>query len=204
MTRFVDELEYGFGWIEETRLQRTAHALAVEGRVWLIDPFEAAGVEERVRALGEPAGVIQLLDRHARDAASFAWKLGVPVHVVPRAVAGTPFSFFPIVSFRLWQEVALWWPERRLLVCGDALGTIPYFRAGSESIGVHPFLRPFPPHVLRGLGARHVLVGHGAGRHGDEVAAEVDETIAKARRRLPRWLAGIRRALGPQDPSSPY
>ena len=53
---WVDEIEDGFGWVADERLSRTAHALAVDGRVWLIDPFEAEGLEERVRALGEPAG----------------------------------------------------------------------------------------------------------------------------------------------------
>lgn len=147
-------------------------------------------------ALGEPAGVIQLLDRHGRDSAELARRLGVPLHVVPRAVAGSPFGFLPVVSSRIWREVALWWPEQRILVCGDALGTLPFFRAGGEPIGVHPFLRPFPPRRLRGLDPLHVLVGHGHGRHGTEAASEVDDALEHARRRIPRWLAGIRRAVG--------
>ena len=110
----------------------------------------------------------------------------------------TPFTFLPVSSWRLWQEVALWWPERRILVNADALGTIPFYRAGAEPIGVHPFLRLFPPQALRGLGAEHVLVGHGEGRHGDTAAVEVDDALAHARRRIPRWLAGLRRATGDQ------
>lgn len=197
-TRFVDELDGSFGWIANERLQRTAHVLEVGGRVWLVDPFDADGVEERIRELGDPAGVIQLLDRHGRDSATLAWKLGVPLHVVPRSLPDTPFTLLTVASWRLWQEVALWWPERRILVCADALGTIPYFRAGSEPIGVHPLLRPFPPRALHGLAPLHVLVGHGEGRHGPDAAAEVDDAVAKARRRLPRWVAGLRRALGNQ------
>jgi hypothetical protein len=158
--------------------------------------LRADGVEERVLTLGEPAGVIQLLDRHGRDAAAFARSLGVPHHVVPRAIAGSPFGFLPVTSLRFWREVALWWPEQRILACGDALGTLPFFRAGSEPIGVHPFLRPFPPRELHGLDPRHVLVGHGQGRHGARAALEVDDAIENARRRIPRWLAGIRRAVG--------
>jgi len=196
VTSFVDELDEGFGWIEDERLQRTAHALAADGGVWLIDPFEAGGVEERVRGLGEPAGVIQLLNRHGRDAAALAGKLGVPLHVVPRTLPGTPFTLLPVASSRLWQEVALWWPERRILVCGDALGTIPFFRAGSEQLGPHPLLRLFPPRALRGLAPLHVLVGHGAGRHGGSAGDEVDDALAHARRRIPRWLGGLRRVLG--------
>ena len=197
MTRFVDELEDGsFGWIEEAKLSRTGHALVADSRVWLIDPFEADGIDERVRALGEPGGVIQLLDRHARDSAAFAQRLGVPLHVVPRAVPDAPFGFLPVRSWRYWREVALWWPEHRLLACGDALGTIPFFRAGAEPIGVHPFLRFFPPRGLARLDPLHILVGHGEGRHGEGAAAEVDDAVVHARRRIPRWLRGIRRALG--------
>lgn len=198
MTRFVDEFEHGFGWIEDARLHRTAHALLAGGRVWVIDPFEADGVLERIRALGEPAGVIQLIDRHARDGAAFAWELGVPLHVVPRSVPDSPFTILPVVSRRLWQEVALWWPEERVLVAADSLGTLPFFRAGEEPIGIHPLVRLFPPKILSGLDPRHVLVGHGLGRHGDQGATEVDDAIAKARRRLPRWLVGIRRAFSAQ------
>ena len=170
---WVDEIEDGFGWVEDARLRRTGHALTADGRVWL-------------------------LDRHGRDCASLAWKLRVPHHVVPRSLPETPFTFLPVSSWRLWQEVALWWPERRILVAGDALGTIPFYRAGDEPIGVHPFLRLFPPRALRGLGAEHVLVGHGRGRHGDTAAVEVDHALAYARRRIPRWLAGLRRATGDQ------
>lgn len=101
----------------------------------MIDPFEGDGVEERIRALGEPAGIIQLIDRHARDGAAFAAKLGVPLHVVPQSVPDSPFTILPVVSRRLWREVALWWPEQRVLVAADALGTLPFFRAGAEPIG---------------------------------------------------------------------
>jgi len=197
VTRFVDELEDGsFGWIEEARMRRTAHALVAGGGVWLVDPFEADGIDDRVRALGEPAGVIQLLDRHARDSAAFAARLGVPVHVVPRNVPETPFVFLPVLSWRYWREVALWWPERRILAGGDALGTIPFFRAGAEPIGVHPLLRLVPPRGLTRLDPLHVLVGHGEGRHGADAAAEVDDAVLHARSRIPLWLRGVRRAFG--------
>lgn len=189
--RFVDEIEGGFGWIESSTMRRTSHALLAEGRVWVIDPIEGDGVEERVRALGEPAGVIQLLDRHRRDSAALSDRLGVPLHVVPQAVDGCPFRFLPVAWSRWWREVALWWPERRVLACADALGTIPYFRAGREPAGVHPLLRLAPPRVLAGLEARHLLVGHGVGLHGDLTGASVDDAIRNARRRIPRWLVQL-------------
>ncbi len=194
-TRVVDELEQGFGWIEDTRMRRTSHALAAAGRVWVIDPIEGDGVDERIRALGEPAGVLQLLDRHERDGAAFAARLGVPLHVVPREVEGSPFRFLPVASSRWWREVALWWPDERVLTCADVLGTISYFRAGAEPAGVHPLLRFRPPHSLEGLGAEHLLVGHGEGLHGPGTAAAVDDALRHARRRIPRWLAQLPRIL---------
>lgn len=186
--RFVDEHEGVLGWIERARLQRTSHALAADGRVWIVDPIEGDGVDERIRALGEPAGVIQLLDRHERACAAFAGRLGVPLHVVPRELPETPFAVRPVLRNRLWHEVALWWPERRILVCADALGTVPFFCAGDEPIGVHPLLRLRPPRALRGLDVAHVLVGHGEGLAD---GAAVERALTTARRRIPRWLAGV-------------
>lgn len=195
MIRFVDELDVGFGWTESESLSRTSHALAVDGRVWLTDAIAGEGVEERIRELGEPAGVIQLLDRHGRDCAALAARLGVPHHVVPASLHETPFRFLPVRRGRWWKEVALWWPERRILVCADALGTVPFFRAGDEPAGLHPFLRLKPPRALAELGVEHLLVGHGEGIHGPAAGAAVDEAVRTGRRRLPRLLAGLPRVL---------
>lgn len=191
----VDEHEHGFGWIEETSLRRTAHALVADGRVWLVDPFDADGVDERMRSLGEPAGVIQLLNRHERDGAALAARLGVPLHAVPSSLPESPFRLLPVARNRLWREVALWWPEHRILVCADAIGTIPFFCAGDEPAGVHPLLRLAPPRALAGLDVRRLLVGHGEGVHGEAAAEATESAIRTARRRLPRLLAGMPRAL---------
>ena len=193
--RIVDETEFGLGWMETTAQSRTSHALVVEGRVWLVDPIEPEGVEERIRALGEPVGVVQLLDRHNRASASLASRLGVPLHVVPESLSETPFELLPIVRRRFWAEVALWWPERRALVCADVLGTNPFFRASDEPVGVHPVLRFIPPRRLLGLGVEHLFVGHGEGLHGIGTAAQVDDAVSNARRRIPRWLRGVPRIV---------
>ena len=192
---FVDELDEGFGWIEDAGMRRTSHALAVDGRVWVIDPIEGDGVDERIRALGEPAGVIQLLDRHRRDGEAFAARLGVTLSVAPASLPGTPFEFVRVLGSRWWQEVALWWPEPRILVCADAIGTHPFFRAGGEPAGLHPFLRLVPPRRLAGRGAQHLLVGHGRGIHGPAAATAVDGAVRTGRRRIPRWLAGVPRIV---------
>lgn len=187
-----DETEFGFGWIapEPDWMERCSHAIVHEGRVWIVDPVDLPGVDERIRALGEPAGVLQLLDRHARDCAALAQRLGVPHHEVPFAgVPDAPFEVLPLVRNRWWKEIALWWPERRVLVAADALGTSPLYLASRDRLAVHPILRLRPPRRLRGLDPEHVLSGHGAGIHGDEAAQALREALATARRRIPGQLA---------------
>lgn len=188
--RFVDELEFAVGWIapEPRFMQRTSHAVAVNGRVWVIDPVDDDEALERARSLGEPAGVLQLLDRHGRDCERVADRFGVTHYAVPDvAPAGAPFEVIPVLRRKRWHEVALWFPELRTLVCADALGTAPYYRAPGERIGVSPLLRLTPPRTLLAVEPAHVLVGHGAGVHHDAASA-VREAVAKARRRTPAWL----------------
>jgi hypothetical protein len=192
---FCDETDFGFGWIavEPKLLQRASHALTADGRVWLVDPVDGAGVEERVRALGEPAGVLQLVDRHPRDCAVLAERLGVPHLRLPfGGVPGSPFEARKVLNVPGWREVALWWEAERVLVCTEALGTVPYFRAPGEPLGVHPFLRLYQPRGLRDmarcLAPGHVLVGHGEGIHGEGAAAALAQAVRGARRTTPRWL----------------
>ena len=194
---FDDEFEHGFGWsIEGERLARTSHAVHAQGRVWLTDTVDGPGVDERIAALGEPAGVVQLLDRHRRDCAAVADRLRVPLHVTPfSGVAGAPFIALPIVRNRLWREVALWFSERRVLLFGDALGSLAYFRARGEPFGVHPALRPFPPkRALAALDPEHILFGHGDGYHGPDAPEALDTALATARRRAPAALLATLRS----------
>jgi len=195
--RFCDEFEHGFGWIAEELLVRTSHALVVDGRVWLLDPVDGEGVEERVRSAGEPAGVIQLLDRHGRDSAALARRLGVPHHVVPRhRLDAAPFEFLRVRNWRVWREVALWWPEARVLASADALVTVSAYRAPGERLSLHPLVRPFPPwRALEGIEPLHVLCGHGEGVHGGEATPALEHALANARRGLPRAWLNAGRAL---------
>jgi hypothetical protein len=189
----VDEWEHGFGWAQDELMQRTSHALAVDGRVWLIDPVDDAELEERTRALGEPAGVLQLLDRHNRGCEAWASRLRVP-HL--RAWADdVPFTVLRVCNSRWWKEVALWDIASRSLVVAEALGTAGYYCAPGDRIGVHPLVRPFPPRSLRGLQPARILFGHGAGVH-DDAAIALAEALHTARRRLPAALASqVRRSV---------
>jgi hypothetical protein len=193
---FVDELPFAVGWLEEDGLmQRAAHAFAVDDRVYVVDPFDHPGAEERVAALGEPAAVVQLLDRHARDCAAWAERLGVPHHVVPRD--GLPFELIPVPAMPGWREVAAYLPEQRTLVVAEALVTAPGYLVRGERVAVHPFLPLRPPRVLRGRPVDHLLVGHGVGLHGESVAEEIDRaTSSRSVTRVPAFaLASARRLV---------
>jgi hypothetical protein len=193
--RYCDVQPFGFGWfVEGDRLRRTSHALVADGGVWLVDPIDAPEALERARSLGELRAVLTLLDRHERDAPALAARLGLPHHAVPERLEGAPFEFLPVLRTRWWKEVALWWPQERVLACADALGTVSYFRGGAEPIGVHPFLRLWPPRSLRRVFPEHILTGHGAGVH-ENAAHALHEALRTARRRLPAAVwAGFRRA----------
>jgi len=185
--KFSDGFEHGFAWHREgDRIHRTSHAIRSRGGVWLIDVVDVPGLDERVRALGEPAGVVQLLDRHKRDCAAVAARLGVPLHVL---TAPDGLEARRIVDWRFWKEIALWFPDERILVCADALGSVAYFRAKGEPFGVHPLLRLFPPkRALGDLEPEHVLFGHGPGYHGSDAPERLRDALETSRRRLPRAL----------------
>jgi hypothetical protein len=194
--RIVDEIAHATGWMIEERLARTSHALAVDGRVWLFDVVDWPELDDRIRELGEPAAVVQLLDRHNRDSAAIAARLGVPRLVVPDALAATPFEIVPLVRWRRWREAAIWWPDRRILVTADAISTNPFFRSGGGAAAVHPLLRMVkPPQGLGQYEPNHLLVGHGEGIHGPEAAIALREALDSARTGLPRWLLGLPGAL---------
>ena len=192
--RWVDEFESGFGWGPRETRARTSHALVVDGGVWLIDPLDVPGLDERVRAAGEPRGVIQLLDRHQRDCAVLAARYGVP-HIGPRDDdAGTPFSLPRVLSIRVWRERALWWEQGRVLAVADVLGTRPYFVARGEPLGVHPFLRLTPPKALDAFEPLHILVGHGKGDPRPRRAGRTASRTRTSRRGLPAAIANGFRA----------
>jgi glyoxylase-like metal-dependent hydrolase (beta-lactamase superfamily II) len=193
--RACDETEWSAGWVLDEFMERCSHALRDgDGRVWVVDPVDDGGAEARIRALGEPAAVIQLLDRHNRDCAELAERLGVAHHRVPfDGVPGSPFDVIAVRRRRRWQEVALWWPERRVLVCGDALGTARYYRAGDERLGTNPLMRLTPPRPLAQVEPEAILVGHGEGVF-EDAAGALHEALDTARRRTPRLaLSWMRR-----------
>jgi hypothetical protein len=175
-------------------LERASHALAADGRVWFVDPVDDPAAVEAAAALGEPAGVLQLLDRHGRDGAALAERFGIPLLRVPGAVPGAPFEVVPSgVWIPRWSEVALWWPERKALVVAEVLGTSAHYTLGAGTVGIHPLLRASPPGRLRSYPAEHLLVGHGAPLHGPGVADAIERAYARSRRDMPRMLLTLPR-----------
>jgi len=188
--RFCDDLgPRGFGWIADDAMTRCSHALAVDGELWLVDPLDWPEAIARATSRTSPAGVIQLLDRHGRDAAAIAGRLGVPRFVAPRSLPGTSFEVIEIRRWRHWQEIALWWPEPRVLITADALGTNPFFTVSADRIGVHGLLKPTPPRQLARLDPEHILVGHGEGLHGPTTAEELRRALSRSRLTFFTWGA---------------
>ncbi len=173
----------GFSWIVDEPMTRTSHALAAGGCVWIVDPVDDAAALQRAEALGEPHAVLQLLDRHNRDSAAVANRLGVPHLVAPRAIPDSPFAVIELVRRRWWKEVALWWEDERLLLVPEAVGTNGFYRGRRGPAGVHLFLRPFPPRrALATYEPEHLLVGHGEGIHGPDATAALRFALSDSRK----------------------
>jgi hypothetical protein len=186
--------ELGLSWMPDPSesMQRACHALLLGDGVWVIDPVEVDGLEERIAAVGEPVGVVQLLDRHNRDCAPLAERLGVPHHRLPfDGVEGAPFEPVQLTRNKLWNELALWAPSDRALIVAEAVGTTPAFRAGSERVGVHPMLRWLPPRKLGAYEPIHLLTGHGTGMHGPDTPEALRDALDGSRRRFPQAMISM-------------
>jgi hypothetical protein len=190
MTATLQQHALGLTWIEDGMPGRTAHAIVDGPRVWLIDPFDDEPALTAAASLGERAGVIQLLDRHNRDGAAIAQRLGVPHHRLPDSLPGSPFTVFTVIDGPGWKEKALWWPERKALVVAEAIGTAEFFALGRDA-GVHPMLRLTPP---RGRFAPYapevLLVGHGPTLE-TGAAAALSGALANARTDIPRFALAL-------------
>ena len=201
----------GVGWIaypEET-MQRASHAVESDGGLWIVDPVDAAGVDDLLEEYADLAGVVVLLDRHKRDAAAGATRPDVSVHVpewmdgvaseidAPIERFGKTLAGFDVVRLRdnpLWQEAAL--SDGETLVVPESLGTVGYFLAPDETLGVHPMLRAFPPKRLRGYDPDRLFVGHGEGVS-ENVGAEIRGAIDRSRRTaIPAYLKTAGELLG--------
>ena len=213
----IDRFEGGVGWIAhpEEEMQRASHALAVDGDVWVIDPVDAAGLDDLLAEYGDVRGVVVLLDRHTRDAAAVANRHQVPVYLpeifedvtgedleAPVArfsdeLSTTGIEAHTLVDSRFWREVALYDRDDGTLVVPESVGTADFFLAGGERLGVHPVRRPLPPRSTLGkFDPERILVGHGPGVLSNADVALAD-ALASARWRAPLVYAGMVRSMLP-------
>jgi len=177
----------GVSWtVADEAMRRCSHALATRAGTWLVDPLDAPEVRERIDALDSAvAGVVQLLDRHARGSEALAAHYGVAHHRVPDALPD--FDVVRVVDLPGWRERALWWDAKRALVVPEAIGSARYFAAGRVA-GVHPVLRLVPPRRALGAFTPDVLLcGHGEPVTADAGVA-LRDALDHSRRDLPRWL----------------
>ena len=208
--------KHGFAWIArpEHFMRQSSTALEADGRVWLIDPLKADGIEDEIAALGTPAGVIVTIGWHDRDVDWFASLYGVPVYgarhlrnvlfktplvrVDARATATVPGAPFRLLNTSMrglmgwWTESAVWWAEEGTLVTGDCVGSAPYFMREGERLGMHPFVRLAPPTAaFTGVRPRRVFCGHGDGVQ--EGAAEALEHAVRTARSglIPAWRHAV-------------
>jgi len=199
--RFEDN-DLGFSWLPDPGelMERACHAvrLGPGGEIWIVDPVDAPGLDERIVAMagdGGVAGVLQLLDRHERDCAVLAERHGVPLHRLPfDGIAGSGLQAVKVISNPAWKEVAIWSEHDRALIVPEAVGTARYFRAGDEKVGIHPMLRLIPPRSLSAYQPDHLLTGHGTGMHGPDTAAALADGLDGSRRRIPNALVSMVRS----------
>jgi hypothetical protein len=195
--RELTEHPLGVTWVIDETLTRASHALAHEGRVWLIDVVDEPEALARATSLGEVVGVLQLFVAHARDGAAVAKRLGVPFLALPDVIRDAPFSVLNLDKLK-WRERALWWPEPRGLIVPESIGTGVFYAVGPGPAGVHPLRRLLPPNELRSFLPEHLLVGHGAPIHGGEAAAALLDALNRSRRdtvAFARKLPGLMRNM---------
>jgi hypothetical protein len=205
--REIDRWDRGVGWIAhpEEQMQRASHALlGDDDGLWVVDPVDASDLDALLSEFGDVAGVVVGLDRHKRDAAALARRHDVSVHVpqwmtgvaaeldAPVERFGSELADSGYEAFRIrdsdlppWQEVGLYHPDGGTLVVPEAVGTVSFFCAPGERLGVHPMLRPIPPRrALSGYDPERILVGHGAGVS-TEAGAALRDALDGARSNLP-------------------
>jgi hypothetical protein len=208
----VDRFDAGVGWIaypDET-MERASHAVVSDGELWVFDPIDADGVDDLLAEFdADVGGVVVGLDRHERDAAAVATRHDVPVYV-PAWMSGVADSFdAPVERFDgeladfavervvdnpIWQEAVFF--DGETLVVPESLGTVSYFRAPGEALGVHPMLRVLPPKSLRQYDAERLLVGHGEGVS-EDVHTEIRDAIDGSRSRAPGlYLDNLKGLIG--------
>jgi hypothetical protein len=186
------EHELGYSWVQSEAVLRASHALRSGDEVWLIDPVDSGLDVDHAIGDGNLVGVIQLLDRHNRDSLELAERFEVPLFRLPADLPDSPFTPFSVIDRPKWREVGLWWPEKRALVVAEAVSTSADLAVADTGIAVHPLLRLTPPGALRRYpDVDHLLTGHGAPLHGDDLGPRIQHALDKSRTDIPRLITKL-------------
>jgi hypothetical protein len=184
--REVTEWTGGISWIAypDERGQRASHALQTAAGVWLVDPVDAEGLDERLAELGDIKGVVVLQDRHTRDASTIARRHDVAVHIpdwmsltheklemTPELLSlelpETTYTVHQLINTDNWEEAILVNETANTMIVPEALGTLPLFEgADDDALGLHPELDK-PPQRLSDWEPERILVGHGKSIHNE-------------------------------------
>ncbi len=171
----------GFAWFAhpDELAERSSTAFAEGGRVWLIDPLRADGLDAEVATLGKVTGVIITFVGHDRDVAWLANYYDVPVYFprhigrlrlnarveqVEGRVPDSPLQLLPSVGRGLlawFRDTAVWWPEQGAMAIGDAVNSAAYTVQPGERLAVHPWRRFSPPTELLTIRPQRIYSGHG-------------------------------------------
>jgi hypothetical protein len=180
---------------------RASSAIVVDAGTLVVDPVDGDGLDALLSGLPSVIGVVTLLDRHQRDAAAVAERLGAP-RLTPIALGGSGVAVDgveerSVFERRSWREALLWLPDRRLLVCAETLGTAGFDLARrGDLLGMHPFARLQPPRAaFAGLDPEVIAVGHGPPLDHD-ASKSMRDVLRRARRQLPQsWLRMVPEAV---------
>lgn len=196
---FIDEWEKGFGWVARPneKMRRTSHAFLEDGGVYLVDPLDAEGLDQKISEYGEVKGIILLFDRHERDTEELAERYGCTVYVpewfersldadvetISDTIPGTGWEVHQVVDSRTGKETALFDKESRTLILADALGTAKQFRGRGEKLGMNPIYRLNPPGKLLDFEPERIFFGHGEGIQ-ENASEMMEKTITEGRSKI--------------------
>ncbi len=215
----VFEWPGGFTWLAHPAeaMERASHAIGVtvDGRpaataadvdaVWVVEPIDYDGLDDRLETLGPVAGVVVLASFHRRDATAVAGRHDVPVHLAgtvgrlasridgPTRVfrdrlAGTGFKAIPVMGGIPWSESVLYDGSTGTLVATEVLVSSDAATGPGERAAVSPFVRLFPPRAVLGtLSVSRLLFGHGPPIL-DDAQSALDGAMAECYRGFPAYV----------------
>lgn len=207
----VDRWENGAGWIAhpDEKARRASHAIAGDDGVWVFDPLDGPEVDEHITALGSVAGVALLSNHHSRDAATFAERYDVAVHLPTWMDHAASQVDAPVTRYTTppgewvelgdsgieirtvdpptaWKEAIAYRPSDAALRVPDMLSSVPEMTVGDERVGCYFFHRLAPPRdVFADIEPERLLFGHGEGIS-ENAATALESALTDARRNLPR------------------